>query len=193
MPDYVPKLGELITGEAHRDAVHVAVVPMKAAHVLQPGRHVGMNKEGEADATLLSEDHIGIVDPFLKSPIKKGQRFHVLLYPGTVISLRHVYRHPILDADQIRQETMELLAAPSVQRLKEIAEEWGGTYEALMRCTKRYLKTGELMTFDGMGKGMNATTPDDFWEHYERVTNVQVPKKKQTDFFRCNCGGPTDV
>lgn len=35
-----PKLGQLVTGEAYRDAVHVAVAPVEAAEPLHPGDHV---------------------------------------------------------------------------------------------------------------------------------------------------------
>lgn len=84
------KFGQLIGpyDEMKRDAVHVPVAPAIAACELQPGQHVGfVNDEtlevGNAIVT------VGIVDPFLKAAIPKGQRFWLLLHPGSAMSLRH--------------------------------------------------------------------------------------------------------
>jgi hypothetical protein len=84
-------IGKLITSDAHRDAIHVAVAPVTAAQELQPGQHVGLRGDGRALAT---EHPIGIVDPFLHERVPEGQRFWLFLYPGTITSLRHVWTHP---------------------------------------------------------------------------------------------------
>jgi hypothetical protein len=73
-----PQLGQLVTGDAARDAVHIAVIPMTTVCDLLPGQHL----------------QNGIVDPYLAEPVKPGQRYWLLLYPGTVTSLRHVWAHP---------------------------------------------------------------------------------------------------
>jgi hypothetical protein len=84
------KLGQLVGGAAGRDAVHVAVVPMKAAVRLRPGCHV--DRFGGTDY-----EPVGIVDPFLLQPVEPGQTFWLCLYPGTVTSLRHVWTHPAFE------------------------------------------------------------------------------------------------
>lgn len=74
-----PKLGQVIPDStAGRDAVHVAVIPMLALRVMQPGEHLTN----------------GVVDPFLKNPVLPGQWYYLCLFPGTVTSLRHVWTHP---------------------------------------------------------------------------------------------------
>jgi hypothetical protein len=86
----VPNIGELVEGDARRDAIHVAVAPVEAAEDLLPGQHVGLVSGLASSASA----PIGVVDPFLKAPVLKGQRFWLFLYPNTVTSLRHVWTHP---------------------------------------------------------------------------------------------------
>ena len=84
-------LGQIITTEQHRDAVHVAVAPVMAGVDLEPGQHVGLFADGTAKPT---KPHIGIVDPFLAERVAAGQRFWLWLYPGSITSLRHDWTHP---------------------------------------------------------------------------------------------------
>lgn len=91
-----PKLGELVTGPAGRDAVHVAVAPVEAGEELLSGEEVGVDIDGKAyNAFARGIKPLGIVDPFLLScKVMPSQRFWLCLYPGTVTSLRHVWSHP---------------------------------------------------------------------------------------------------
>ncbi len=94
--DNTPKLGQLITETAYRDAIHVAVAPVEAAENLRPGMRVIM-RAGKAEYCEREEyQATGIVDPFLPSGmiVKTGQVFWMLLMPGTITALRHVWQHP---------------------------------------------------------------------------------------------------
>lgn len=98
MAEYIPKLGEAPTEKDERDAIHIAVVPVIAAQNLVPGEHVGFARSPDGKIFAApSTCSAGIVDPFRKSYIRSGERTWALLYPGTAIGLRHVYRHPALD------------------------------------------------------------------------------------------------
>ena len=95
MTQDTPHLGELAPDGAGRDAIHVAVCPMTAGEDLNPGDHVGFGLESRRDRVWKTKvNAAGIVDPFLTAPVRKGQRFWLLLYPGTVTGLRHVWTHP---------------------------------------------------------------------------------------------------
>ncbi len=85
-----PTLGQLLSGNERRDAVHVAIAPVQAGTELRPGQRIGL-LEGKAYA---NAETIGIVDPFLVFPVPKGEWFYLWLYPNTVTSLRHVWTHP---------------------------------------------------------------------------------------------------
>lgn len=84
-------LGKIITTSQHRDSVHIAVCPVVAAETLFPGQHVGLTGGDHATGKGPS---VGIVDPFLTTRVKPGERFWLYLYPGSVTSLRHVWEHP---------------------------------------------------------------------------------------------------
>lgn len=92
--DIEPQLGKLIeNGETRRDAIHVAIAPAEASEDLQPGQHVGLDG-GPDHAWGKADKKIGIVDPYLTDTVKKGERFWLFLYPGTVIGMRHYWKHP---------------------------------------------------------------------------------------------------
>ena len=94
-----PNLGNLITdGERRRDAVHIAVAPVTAAGTLALGQHVGFVAEGDIETVGISKSPVGIVDPFLREPVREGERFWLFLYPNTITGLRHVWTHPAFQA-----------------------------------------------------------------------------------------------
>lgn len=103
MTDHVKLVGKLVEGDPGRDAIHIAIIPMVAISDLQPGQHL----------------RSGIVDPYLKEPVKRGEKFFLFLYPGTVTSLRHVWTHPAFADESI----------PSPKRRSE-ADVWANFVEA---------------------------------------------------------------
>jgi hypothetical protein len=95
-------IGRLIDGDAHRDAIHVAVCPAVAGEVLLCGQRVTLTRDhgintDEMVARAAKEDSVGIVDPFLGGRVEALQRFYVFLNPGSISSLRHEWTHPELD------------------------------------------------------------------------------------------------
>lgn len=84
-------LGQIITTEQTRDAIHCAVAPVTAGMRLQPGSHVLIDG-GVAMQT--NANGIGVVDPFLKIPVMEGQKFWLFLYPNTITALSHIWSHP---------------------------------------------------------------------------------------------------
>lgn len=93
----LPEVGKLIEGPAFRDAIHVAIAPVVAAHGVCPGDPVGL-VPGSSDTVCSAEPSVGIVDPFLEEPVEAGKRFYLFLYPNTVTSLRHSWTHPAFAA-----------------------------------------------------------------------------------------------
>lgn len=93
---YTPNIGQLCKDDARRDCIHFALAPVVAGEELRPGEHVGFlpNTNVIVDSNNIGVELIGIVDPFLKHNVYRGQKFWLMLYPNTVTSLRHVWSHP---------------------------------------------------------------------------------------------------
>lgn len=115
-----PELGKLITTTVHRDAIHIAVAPVEAATTLQPGQHVTV-VDGKAYGG--PGKQVGIVDPFLMSMIKPGEKFYLFLYPNTILSLRHEWVHPAFPETTQPEKSFD----------KAKAEEWLRDYAAKVR------------------------------------------------------------
>lgn len=107
------KLGQILRDETHRDAVHVAIVPVTAAQELRPGNHVVL-RESDGRACFADEGKgVGIADPFLLvKRILPGERFYLCLYPNTVTSLRHQWTHPAFEEETPRENTPEPVQYP---------------------------------------------------------------------------------
>lgn len=98
--DALETLGMIHFKPEHRDAIHLAVEPVKAGLPLSPGERIGI-VDGFAypagyklvleNKTLVIPYH-GIVDPFLpKGVITPGKSFWFVMAPRMVQSLRHVW------------------------------------------------------------------------------------------------------
>lgn len=91
MQDHSPTLGKPPGPDDRRDAIHVAIAPVVAAYLIIPGQRVGRMPDGTFGST---GETIGVADPFRSDLIKQGERFWLLLDPGTVTGLRHCWSHP---------------------------------------------------------------------------------------------------
>ena len=120
------KLGKVIEGEANRDCIHIAIIPLIAGENLFRGQQIRL-KFGSSDIALCGEynDSIGIVDPFLKGCVNKNQRFYGFLTPGTVTGMRHHWEHPLFDKTIPKLNEHE-------EWLREFCDKWNFDYNELL-------------------------------------------------------------
>lgn len=105
----VPVLGKLCDHTARRDCVHVALAPVEAGTLIEPGESVKL-VGGLAFPTFPEDPHrIGVADPFLTQDINRGEKFFLLLLPGSITGLRHVWTHPAFKprVDDIRRDEIK--------------------------------------------------------------------------------------
>lgn len=179
-------IGSLVPFERPRDAVHIAVIPVQAADELQPGWQVEIDEAGWAFKARTGTEAVGVVDPFLRFAVKKGERFWLLLFPGTIRSLRHEWGHPrfplrgpITTAEQ---------QAASINWLFKFAAENGVDYEELVAGAV----TGQGVTFNADHHGPIGVDDDidpvEFWRHVETVTGIEFSQAHRTGtYFGCSC------
>lgn len=181
-----PKLGQLITGEARRDAIHIAVAPVMVAEGLYAGDRV---KVEDGIAYQADDDAVGIIDPFLRSRrlLQKGERYWVLLFPNTITSLRHEWVHPAFDTVPPTPAEQADAVSVSWRWITEFARELDQTVNRLMDAANLWVECGDY-TYDNSEtyKNVDYDKWADFWKHYAVVT--RTPEAARTDsFFTCSC------
>jgi hypothetical protein len=184
-------LGQIIIGPKERDATHIAVLPVVAAEDMVAGNHVGLNKKGEA---CLSAPHIGIVDPFLKTRVLKGDKFWLFMYPNTITSLRHEWDHPILakiaksKAEDEKSESIEWLKNYAIREVydNDYYQDRDKAYEAMLD----QVRSHEL-TFYGTDCHGYGDVPDaeELFKHLSIVLDMHIDRAYFEDrgYFSCSC------
>jgi hypothetical protein len=188
--DALATLGTIIDDKQARDAIHLAVEPVIAAHMMEPGAHVGLMADGRASE--LVDKKVGIVDPFLDRDVVAGDRFWLVVYPRQITSLRHVWEHPDFPASG---ETGAASAQPAMsaseQWVRNFADSVSLHYDVLMGGAADWVRSkeaggwGDYLCFGGLLEG--ESVPDEFWNHYEAVTGQKVEEDHRGSFFTCSC------
>ena len=166
-----------------RDAVHVAVVSVIASTKLKTGDHIGL--VGDDQETVgPSASPIGIVDPFIKGAVKKGDRFWMFLYPNSITGLKHVWNHPAF-TEKVAQRDAK---GDSEAWLRHFADEVGADYYEMMEVASSHCddknRWGDYLIDGGRWEGQS--TPDEFWIHFASVTG-KTPLSGPVGIFSCSC------
>lgn len=172
-----PKLGQLIVTEECRDAIHVAVAPVVAGERLMPGDHVGFLEDGRVGEGATTK--LGVVDPFLRVSVRRGERFWLCLYPSTVTSLRHDWEHPAFSGKAAPSPTR----AESEEWLTDFASRLGFSYDNIMQAAAHYAQDNSIC----MGNDLTYWPEEEemalFRKHYAVVSG----KESTAEHFRCAC------
>jgi len=183
--DNSPKLGELPLANSRRDAVHIAVYAVKAAEDLLPGARVRVSlySRNEPNAWLAyDEQEDGVVDPFLLQPVKEGEWFWLMLFPGSIVGLRHDWTHPVFPSETA---TSIENAESSEKWLRAYALRYRTAYDSMVNGAKR----GEWVGFgDDNGPPQYRGAEVEFWHHMEVLTGQKFGKAhRDKTSFNCAC------
>ena len=108
-----------------KDAVHTAIVSLRAGSPLNPGQRITLNEEREAVAGT-ENNSFGIADPFRTETILRGESFWGVMNMEDIPNVRHDWDHP--------QHTFEppSLSVKRNQYIERYATAFGVSYESLM-------------------------------------------------------------
>jgi len=179
--DALETLGEIHEREEKRDAIHLAVEPVRAGIELKPGQRITVI-DGVAYPAA-PEEALGIVDPFLTETVWTGQRFWFVMNPRMVHSLRHVWTHPSFP-DKELPDQLSPQQEKAMCQIRLMASELDCSYERLMEGAKEFLETGESLRF-GNDLDYHWDT-ETFWRCYSIVTGEKLDGDKGF-FFTCSC------
>jgi len=210
-------LGKLIPAgyPQDRDAIHVAVAPVVAAHELYPGTHVGwydqnLNAVGThlGDEVLPDDQLLGIVDPYLRAMVQPGERFWLFLYPLSITSLKHQWTHPAFPdpapPPSISTQPSASPSEPGHWQWMPLSVEANDAKHASMEWLEHWAQTKDVdveeflqlvvenehgSQHDWITFGTDAygsiDDGDPVWHHVEVVTGVPMTAKPTT--FHCAC------
>jgi len=199
-------LGKILEGEQHRDAVHIAIAPVVATEKLSPGQHIGFAEDGNTEKVCACEPArsdvgnssrrivkegsnpspggkvpIGIVDPFLSEPVKKGQQFYMFLYPNTITSLRHEWVHPAFKEEKkVNDHEIWLRAYAMRMNSYETPDKAFETLLKGLRSSELFAHGSDLHGFSDLDD------PDDLRMHAEAYLGIKLDAWGNF-LFSCSC------
>lgn len=177
-----PEIGKLIEGEAHRDAIHIAVAPVTAGGSFHAGERVGFMPDGTVG--IRAKELIGIIDPYLSEGVCKGERCYIFLFPKTITSLRHEWTHPAFEKrDPAVEEDTRTEKEKSEAWLRNAIAPTGVSYE-------RYIGAVEEGDYINMGENEGVSVPADE-EELKRHVAVVLGRENSDGLdlhpFSCSC------
>lgn len=189
------KLGQILTGDpVGRDAVHVAIIEVVADHFMPPGEPVGLVDGIDPIQPVVSSDmklkRVGIIDPFLPQPVKKGQRCFLWLYPGTVTGMRHHWSHPAFadgGENSVAAAIVDDEKAAAISWMHEQAKILGCDFIDLVGDNSDLVSGGYIRTHENENARDHwYDIQDEFWEKRKLITGEDVPDDKRGG-FTCSC------
>lgn len=199
--DALETLGMVHFRQEYRDAIHLAVEPVKAGENLKRGEYITL-ADGVA-VKCLEKNALGIVDPFIKS-VKKGDSFWLVVLPRKITSLRHVWSHPDFKEDvEVVPNPQEDAKQEAYKWIQEYAESFG-IYDEEYYGTKYSIDAEDLIAYgkdfyEDMERGSwpdylvkgglleGEYTSDLFWEKLSIYLGRELNSKYTGNFFSCSC------
>ena len=178
-------LGKLITTEQQRDAIHIAVAPVTAYAVVQPGQHV----DAQGGPGL---PYVGIVDPYLRQDVHPGDSYWLFLYPNTVTSLRHEWTHPAFTSEVQSPESTATryagseIRAESEKWLREYAKRLK-PYESVEEAYKNLIEELKVKELHGHGTDLYTLSDVEDADELERHAEIVLGKRIDLTKFEFSC------
>jgi len=173
-----------------RDAIHVAVIWVLAGEGLYPGTRVKIQEQKEAFRN--TKEWHGVVDPYLKDPVRVGDGFWLYLKPNSVTDMTHQWDHP--DFPIWEENRFEgVLSFYDVAHLGDLAGKCGWTVEILLSEARKYVEQGREEQACANDENYMEIDNSDwryFWEIFFKLypkLKFEVDKEDPALVYRCAC------
>lgn len=182
------EIGQLLNGSEKKDAIHIAIYPAVADKTLHPGTPVTLRDDDPSIAVQCPAGvSIGIVDPYLRAPLRPGDRFYIFINPGTITGLRHDWTHPMLKPEFEVDRRLE----EAKQWMRDFADDVGMSYKEIINAGDMWVKANERTTQYSSSAAQDTLNNDKektqkFWECYKIITGRE-PKDTEVQPFSCSC------
>jgi hypothetical protein len=157
-----------------KDAIHTAIVAVRAGSPIQPGQRCGPNEHREFVPNAKGP---GVADPFRKGVIARGKPFWLLLCQDEIPNVQHVWEHPKVDFSPPDREPVKN------RTLEEAAKTFGVTYEQVMEAASFVVDEGDPATYPGSltPHELDAALDDfgkyDFWSEWADEVMHEFPQE----------------
>lgn len=133
-------LGKIPASLGIKDAVHTAIVAVRAGCRIEPGQKCSIDKNREAIPDF--KKGCGIADPWRKE-INTGDVFWLILNQDEIPNVQHTWEHPSVDFSPPTREVVY----NSV--LQEEADRLGVTYKQLMDAAQQVIDSDRSTEYPG--------------------------------------------
>jgi len=126
-----------------KDAVHVAIVSLRAAKTLLPAQRITLNENREAIPTSDKKKSFGITDPFRDDKVLRGEVFWAILDMNEIPNVRHDWDHPEYNF------TPPTVEKSKNKRLASYADRIKVTYDEFIAACEKCVETGVRTPYSG--------------------------------------------
>lgn len=189
--DATATLGTVHTKNEGRDAVHLAVYQVTLGQnisMYDKASKLTIKSNGRAyiyDEYDENQTAYGILDPFINQSLNVGDKVWLILFPGMITSLRHVWEHsyfpespketPISSLEDKFAEFPAILNAASQLEI---------SCEEIINSAEHYIKTGNYYCGGNEAEGVHVG--QDFWEDYYRYKGMNSDATTINDIYKGN-------
>lgn len=161
-----------------RDAIHTAIVALRAGCFLRRADYIKINTDGEAVCSSM-KDSVGVVNPFLKeSCLRAGDWFWAVMNMEDIPNVVHYWEHPNHTFESPKCEVKKNAT------LKEYADTLQVSYEQLMSALDSFVEDERQVAYPG------TLTEDELDSAYDKISKYEMwtEWESESDYEFENCG-----
>lgn len=193
--DATATLGTVHVKDEGRDAVHLAVYQItlgQSISMWNKASKITIRENGRAYVFDESKDTkaYGILDPFIDQELNVGDKVWLVLFPGMITSLRHVWEHNFFPESPKETPIHDASSFSNYPHIENLAAQLEITCDELISHADNYVLTGNYYIGSDEAEGVYAN--QSFWEEYYRYKGATsdistINEIYKGNFIGCSC------